>query len=511
MIRLFYLFFAFLFPLRLFAQQADLHSTRPMLISKPVELDWKSIKWPSLHFDRDSVDGGAAIYTMSSPESVKFEITMIFPGGVYLLPESDRTALNATADMLIRGGFGNLNFEQIQNYLTAYAIDLKTGVNASGQLVVTAEALNEDFPRVLDLLYALVLKPHFDESSLDIWKSQSKNAFISLMNGNTLEKQTKFLDMESSVLAFGKDHPLSRSIERMSPKAIDHVTNERIKEIYQKVINRNGLLVSLSGKFNQSNMQELKKLMEKIPRSSPPVFTWVPSRQFVQNKNSIRVLIIKKDDMTQSNIMMRYYFPYLGKLNAIEKTQYEILQEIFSSSGGVVGNDRFSKALRADSGISYSPHAYFNDDILYPNTDVGFFHLSFQSPNERLAEAVGLAQKTWNDFLEHGISEAELQTTRSFMINRLLAKEFTVFDKTDQLMWKIERNQLPNSDPIQEQLVKLDAQRNVAELNQDLQQISKAETIPVLVIMGNPDATQVSKLKDVLKLDQIDVMEWGSK
>lgn len=502
-----FILFSILFSFTSFAQSSDLRSTRPILFTKPLELDWKSLNWETINFDRIPVDGGAAIYSISSPNSAKFKVTMTFPGGAYFLPEKDRTALSATSDLLIRGGFGNLNFEQIQNYLTEYVINLQTTINPAGQLVVSADALTEDFPRVLDLLYALLLKPRFEEKALDLWKIQSKNAFTNLLNSNTLEKQVKFLDAESHVLAFGKDHYLAKSLYRISPNETEKVNNQKVKEIYQKIINRNGLFVSLSGKFNQDNIQNLKKLILQIPRYEPPVNTWLPSRDFEKNKNKIRAVIIKKDDMTQSNIMLRYYFPNLGRLNSIEKSQYEILQEVFSSTGGVVGNDRFSKALRADSGISYSPHAYFIEDPIYPNTNVGVFHLFFQSPNERLAEAVTLAQKTWDIFLKEGVSEAELNSTRSSMINRLLATEFTVFDKADQIMSKIEQNKLPSSDPIEEQLVKLDAQRDVSKINQITRSLLQEQTIPVLVIMGNPDEKQISALKKSLDLDQIDIID----
>ncbi|KAB8032195.1 M16 family metallopeptidase [Fluviispira multicolorata] len=491
--------------------QDSLQSKRPSVVVKPLQLDWRSIKWPSVNYTRTPVDGGAAIYSLHSTSALKFKLTFIFPGGVYTFPQVERTAFGAFADLITLGGFGDLNFDQIQNYTTEYGINIRTSVTPYGQFVITADALSQDFPRLLALINNMVLKPKFEKNALDLWKQQAIDSFKNLIDSNTLDKQFRFVDLEATALAFGKDHYIAKAIERSSPSVVNKVTYDQIKNIYAKTITRNGLNVSISGSFSQKDFDSLRQFIGKIPYLEPSIKTWYPSRKMNEsNSKKIRTEIITKPDMTQCNISLRYYYPKLGKLNSIETTQFDLLEEIFSSTGGVIGNDRFSKAMRADSGISYSPHAYFNDTLLFPNTDVGVFNLNFQSPNERLAEAIKLATQTWNKFIKDGISQDELDNSRTSLINRMLASESTVFNKSDEIMSQVIKGQLPSVNPIEFTLAKLEKQHYANALNETLKKLSSSEIVPVLVIMGNPNAEQINLLKKIDELDLIGVKDLTS-
>ncbi len=491
--------------------QDSLQSIRPIIFSKPAELNWRSISWPSIDYSRTPVNGGAAIYSLPSETALKFKINIIFPGGVYSLPKEDRPTYGAMIELLGLGGIGNLSFDELQNYTTEYGINLKTSLIANGQFIISADALSQDFAKVIDLLNGMILKPRFDKAALPLWKQQSTDAFKNLLDTNTPEKQYRFIDQQANSIVFGKEHYFTSSIERSSPATLNKITYDKVKEIYKKTVSRNGLNVFISGAFSLNDIEAVKKLISKIPYLDPSIRTWLPTRE-IQEKNSnlIRTEIITKTDMSQCNISLRYYFPKLGKLNSIESTQLDILEEIFSANGGIVGGDRFSKALRADSGISYSPHAYFNDSVLFPNTDVGMFNLSFQSPNERIAEAIQIATKTWNEFIKNGITQEELDNTRTALINRMLASELTVFNKADDIMGQISRGLIPSINPIEFSLAKLDKQRNLKSINDTLKKISNENIVPVLVIMGNPSEEQINQLKKIDNINMVSVTDLNS-
>ena len=491
--------------------QDSLQTTRPIVFSKPTELNWRSINWPSINYSRIPVDGGAAIYTLPSESALKFKINIILPGGVYAHPKEDRPSFGAMVDLLIYAGIGNLNFDELQNYTTEYGINLKTSLLANGQIIISTDALIQDYSRVIDLLTDIILKPRFDKSALPLWKQQSKDAFKNLLDSNTQEKQYRFIDQQANIIIFGKNHYFANAIERSSPAVLEKVNYDKINEIYKKSISRNGLNVFISGSFTQKDLDKLKNLIAKIPYLEPSIRTWLPSRE-IENQNSklIRTEIITKPDMSQCNISLRYYFPKLGRLNSIENVQIDILEEIFSSTGGIVGNDRFSKVLRAESGISYSPHAYFNESVIYPNTNFGMFNLTFQSANERIGEAIQLATKTWNEFVKNGITQEELDNTRTSLINRMLASELTVFNRSDELMRQILRGFLPSVNPIEFNLAKLDKQRSLKSINDTLRSLSNESIYPILVIMGNPNSEQINQIKKIENIEIIKITDLSS-
>ncbi len=321
----------------------------------------------------------------------------------------------------------------------------------------------------------------------------------------------RLVDNQANIIALGESHYFSNSLKRVSPKEVSKVTHENIKKLYKKVINRNGLTAWLIGNYSNKNFDDLSKLILSVPKLEPSVAKWLPQRTLTKSKdNKVLALILRKKDMTQCNISLRYYFPTLGKLNEIEETQYALLSEIFSSSGGIVGNDRFSKAMRADSGISYSPHAYFNSNVLYPNTNLSAFYLNFQSPNERLVEAINLAKKTWETFATKGVGKEELDHSRIAMMNRVLASELTVFDKSEEIINQLVKGKVPNKTPIESTLVNLEQMKNLTAMNDALNKLSSEKQLTVLVIMGNPDEGQIALLKSEKDVNLVNVVDFNS-
>lgn len=482
-----------------------------------VELNWHDVKFESTNYARTAVNGGAAIYALPSKDTLKFKISFVLPNSIFTMQQSDIVATNAMADLLILGGFGKKSYEQIQKELAQNGIMLATTINDNGNLVISCEALTEDFDRVLTLLHNLILQPNFDPAALTLWKAQRKSEFIDLSNVNTLRKQMFLIHVQSMSLAFGESHYLAETLERASPQSTESVTIKQIQSIYKSILNRNGLNVLLAGSYPTHGMHNLANMIQQIPVAHLPITKWLPERlnpqsshDVKQAKHPIKVVLIHKSDMTQSQMSLRLYYSNFGELNQIEKAQSTLLTEVFSSTGGVVGNDRFSKAMRADSGFSYSAHASFHPDIVVPNTNVSSFVMNFQSPNEKVSDAVLLAKKTWDLFVNKGISAHELTNTREALMNSMLAHEFTVFDKADMFFSKILRGKIPSVNPVQEHLESLDQQRNIDAMNAFLTSRFQASQFGTLVIMGNPDKNEIEKLKNISDLDFVEMKEVNS-
>ena len=479
-------------------------NTRPAVASKPVPLPWRSIKWPSLNFNRTAIDGGAALYTISGETGKKLRIDLLFETGVYTIPRNMRTNLAATVDMFLLGGAGQRNFEELQRFLADNGIQVSTNISTLGQFHVALEMLSGDFSKAMSALEDMLLRPRFEQDALEIWKMEQTDSFQALLDGGNSRKQARFVEQEALRLAFGSDHYFAQSLARTSPPEIAKVTGKHIRQIASQIINRAGLNAILSGNINAQQQRALVRLLEKVPRLQPVTYSWLPGRIRNSSSKKIRMTVIRKNDLSQANLTLRYYLPAIGKLNRIERTRMTILREVFSSSGGVIGNDRFSKALRADSGISYGPYASFYPEAIEPNTNTGVWRMNFQSPNERLVEAVKLAVGTWSKFVTQGISQEELDNARIARINTTLATEQTVFDKVDEFVDDLQARVLPNPLGIEGALVRLEQEKNVSEMNALLRSQIEAGTVPVLVAFGNPDETTLSQLR---KLPEIEVVK----
>lgn len=483
-----------------------LPTTRPTVKTKPVPLDWRSILWPTLDYTRTPIVGGAALYAISDQSAKKFRIDVLFEGGVYSTPREKRPSLGAAVDLLLQGGIGQMSFEKLQKVLTENGIQMSTRLTRTGYFQVSVEALSSDFPLALKLLEDLLLRPKFEDEALTLWKQERIDDFEALLDASNSRKQNAFIEQEAMTLAFGDDHYFATSLQRASKKSISAVKLEDVKSLAKKLINRASMNVLLSGTFSSQNHLALEKVLGALPRQLPPTFSWLPDRPKQAPSSVIKVTLIRKPDMSQAAVSLRYIFPKSGRLNRLEKTRFAILREVFSSSAGVVGNDRFSKAMRADSGISYSPHSNYDPEGLEPNTSVGIWRHSYQSPNERIVESVNIARKTWEEFATKGITEEELENARISKMNMTLAQENTIFDKADDFIEDLLAKSPVSPISTELSLARLDLERSAPEVNATLNRLIGSESIPVMVIMGNPSDTELKELKALPNIEVVTVV-----
>ncbi|MFZ9520048.1 MAG: M16 family metallopeptidase [Silvanigrellaceae bacterium] len=478
-----------------------LTNQRPAVVSKPVPLNWRSILWPSLNYSRTPIDGGAALYSIFGETGKKIRLDFLFETGVYSIPRQLRTNLSATVDMFLQGGAGNRNYEELQKFLSDNGIQVTTGTSQLGQFTVTVEMLSSDFNLAMSALESMLLKPRFDRDALEIWKMEQSDAFQATLDGGTARKQGRFIEQEAIRLAFGNEHYFAHALARMSKPELEKVTQDKLRQIAGLLINRAGLNVVLSGNINTKQEKAVADLIRKIPRLTPVSYSWLPDRIKSPVSNKIRIAIIRKADLSQATLTLRHYLPNIGKLNRIERTRMTLLREVFSASGGVIGNDRFSKAMRADSGLSYSPSAAFDPEAIEPNTNAGVWRLSFQSPNERIVEAVKLAAKTWNTFASEGITQEELENARISRINTTLATEMTVFDKVEDFIDDLQTRTLPNPLSVETSLVRLEQEKDASTVNNLLFSQVQAGTVPVMVMFGNPSDAAISELRSMKSIE----------
>ncbi len=492
-------------------QSESLQTQRPTIAVKPIPLPWKNLNFEPINYNKYSLNGGVSLYTIPSVQTAKLRLDVIFPASIYSAAQDDITTFNALLEILLTGGFGGRSYDDLQQEMALNGIDLTTSLTADGKLKLTAMSLSQDSNLLLHYIADILLAPRFDPQSLQLWKENALSQFRELMNGNSFSAQNSFINIEANRVIFGPDHMFSKSLYYSSPKMINSVSLSQVKDLYHKICQKKGLQVWLTGNFSQDNTNELKKITEKIPSQPVEVKHWLPSRNLNAKFNApIPLVIIRKSDMTQSNISLRYYTSEFGKLNSIEETQMKVLMDIFSSSGGVVGTDRFSKVMRAESGLSYAPHAYFRENIAWPNTNVSQFNLDFQSPNDKIFQAVVLAKSTWKHFLEKGVTKEEMESQRTAMMNRILGLELTVFDFANEILRQVTMDRMPSPLPLEESLHKLDDIRNLDELNRFLGYVETKRYSPVMVIMGNPSPEQVKKLQKKAGISYVKEISFSS-
>lgn len=486
--------------------QDKLTSQRPTVQSKPIPLDWRSVKWPSIDYSRTPIEGGAALYTLPSASARRFRVQIVLPVGIYNTPQPLRPALGAAVDLVLQGGAGKMSFDALQNAMLEQGLNAWTDLQGT-YFTIGIEGLSGDFSKALSFLRDITLHPRFDKEALTYWKQQKIDEFQSIMDASSMSKQYQFIIQESIRLMLGNDHYFATNLKRRSQKTIEAISYDDVKSIYARALNRAGALVMLSGTYSKKDEAAVASLIKSFPRHEPLVTTWLPGRGTVPATSKIRVAFIQKSDMPQATIRFSYLYPNVGTLNDLEKVDIRIPEEVYSASAGVVGTDRFSKAMRADTGISYSPHANFEDNYVEPNTNVAFWTMDFTAQRERIGEGIQVAKKTWEHFCKEGINADELERARTSKMNALLAQEETTFDKANFLLRRLLENKIPEDMPIETELTRLEKVTDLGEVNAVLKQVVNSAAVPALVVMGNTSEDVIATTKndpafDVVKIEQ---------
>ena len=481
----------------------SLQTQRPKVNSNPILLDWKKIPWERLKYESHSVEGGASIYTVPSKSSSMIQISIIFQASQFFIQKDKAPIFKLLPDFILRGGTKNLSYEDIMQFANQNGLFLNVLLK-DGKLSVEGKALKKDFPKLLTLISQILFEAKWKDDALKTYKAELFESFLSFLDARSLRQQYSFAVEETNKLGLGEDNFFATTLERESIKVIKKVTLKELRALFKDIFSRNKMDVILSGNVNKADIKKTRDLILKIPSKTPLIINWLPKRSQVKAQNKVLVSLINKADMKQSSLVFRAFFTHQGKLNTLEKFKMLLLSNVFKSQApGIVGVDRFSTALRVDSGLSYSPYAYFSDDILYPNTNLASFDLFFQSPDERLFEAIDIAYKTWSDFINKGITQDELEKTRISLMNQMLAQEETIFDKSQGMIAYLLRGKIPDISPRETVLSYLESLKDLDDVNSTLFNITQYSTVPVLSIIGNPGEDMIKKIKEDFRFEII--------
>lgn len=489
------------------AQAQDLTTKRPNISARPVRLDWRKINWRPVVYDRFGLTGGGSFTVYPAAGNQKFQLDVVFTTGVYAQTESERPELGAYVDLLLEGGTRSQTFEQIQRTIALNGLRLQTTLTSAGHVRISAGGLLDDFDRALDLVKGILTEPEFRADALETWKREQITAFERRLDASSLREQYQILEPLLAGLVLGPDHYFTTFLTRGKPSRITRIKRDDVVELHKKVINAANLTALLSGGASPAQIEQTRELFEKLPSATPAVPQWLPGRRSLSAQESAEVLVVQKQDMPQSSVYGRVSLAAAGELNAQEEVQLAVLREVFSSSTGVVGEDRFSAAMRKESGLSYSPYSYVDPTFVHPNTNLAGWTFVFQTPAEKTAEGLGLAHKTWENFRRNGISAEEFEDTRTILMNQMLATERTHFERAERLLSELLKGDLPKTTPEETALQMLEGMTSPADANRLLQRLTAQGTMRLAyTIMGGVQESDIKALRKLPFVKKVTVL-----
>ncbi len=276
--------------------------------------------------------------------------------------------------------------------LEQYAISLSASAGIE-TITIELSSLKSEFPRALGLLAELLKDPNYTEDAMKHIKT--------LQIGDLTQKQSDFdyvasLGLKETLFA---GTPMGRPREG-NIESITSLTLADVEAYLRSHMGRNNAMVVIGGDIDES---EAAKAVESIVSLLPKVET--QESPFIPATEKKVVQTIDKE--TQQAYI---YFgaPFDFKYNDPNQHLAKVAAFILGGSGF---GSRLMEEIRVKRGLAYSAYGRF---LTNRTTSYLYGYLQTKLENEKAAKE--LVQQIVDEFVEKGITQKELDSTKEFLL-----------------------------------------------------------------------------------------------
>ena len=331
--------------------------------------------------------------------------------------EGDKAGMSSMAGSLLRRGTTKMNKAALDE-----AIDfLGASINTSSTSA-SASSLTRNFPKTLELLSDVVLRPSYPGDELEKIRKQE----LSALQANQSDPAAISQNVVQK-LAYGKDHPYGEIVTQQS---LNNVTVADIRKYFDTYWKPNNAYLVFVGDIDP---QEAKKLSEKY------FGAWkkgeVPSINYDAPKPPAKTMIALVDRPSSVQSVINFITPVELKPGAPEAIPSSVMNNILG--GGFSG--RLFANLREKHGFTYGAYS-----SLSPNRLIGSFTASASVRNEKTDSAIGQFLSEFNRIRKEAISADEVSRMKNYLSGgfaRSLENPATIAN----FALNIARNKLPQN------------------------------------------------------------------
>jgi zinc protease len=443
----------------------------------PISSASKTPKVPE-YYTHDMKNGLRVFGTMES-ETPKIVLYMEMSGGdLVLKPEESKKMgiASLTADVL-NEGTQNYTTEQISAELEKLGSSISfSGGKENTTLVV--ECLKKNLDATLKLVEEKLFKPRFDAEDFKRVKKQYEEQ---LKNDRT-SPQTIANQAYQSILFGNSPFGISPTV-----KNIDKLELADIKDYYTKYYSPSVSILTIVGDISEKEIMPKLDFLEKWAAKEvviKPVMT-------VQAPQDPQIFVINKDFAPQSIVMMGYTsLPFDATGDYFKNT-------VVNFPFGGAFNSRINLNLREEKGYTYGIYSGFSGDSYKGN-------FTISTSVKRAATAVSLKEimKETKNYIDNGVTDEELNFTKSSLLNSEALKYETSFQKA-LFLNKIGRYKLSKDFTVQQSQILKNMTKE--EFNQQIKKSYKTNL--AIIVVGDKDI--IKGQLDKMAKDQSETLKFG--
>ncbi|MGL4611363.1 MAG: M16 family metallopeptidase [Trueperaceae bacterium] len=381
-----------------------------------------------------------------------------FKASALLDPEDKVGLAELTATMLREGGAGDLSPDEMDIQLETLAASIEASADTN-LATVGFSSLTETIDNVLPLWFDTMTRPTFDERRLEVER------------GGLLEGIRRENDDPSAIASreffsrIAAGHPFGYYA---TEETINAITQDDLAEFHSTYYQPQAMTVAITGDFDTAEMiEKIETLLagwegQEVDYPELPEFNLRPEPT---------VYLVPKE-LEQSVILVGHPSVYAY---SPEYNDLTVANDILGAGGF---SSRLFLEVRTKRGLAYSTGSGLSQGFSQP----GVFYMSAATRVDKTAETVGLLISEAKRLQESGITDTELERSRSSIVNASLFR----FTSVAAITQRAARVQLLGLEPGYYETY---LERVQSMTKDDVQSIVQQELRPddfVVLVVGDP-------------------------
>ncbi|MGB5304832.1 MAG: pitrilysin family protein [Gammaproteobacteria bacterium] len=331
---------------------------------------------------------GVRVYFVPAPELPMVDVRLVFAAGS--ARDAGQAGLARMTNLLLDKGAAGLSAGEIAIRLESLGANLGTGA-LRDMAWVSLRSLSdaEHLQPALAVFRDVVSRPDFNKRDME---RERANTLVAIRSGE--QSPATVAGYNFYAACYGEHMYGTRSVG--TEDSVKKLSRSAINAFYRRYYVARNAVLAIVGDLDRKAAEDLaEQVAGALPAGdrAPPI----PPVESLQQAQEERIF----HPSTQTHVRMGapgmhrgdpdYFTLYVGN---------HVL-----GGGGLVS--RLHEEVREKRGLSYSVNSYFS-----PMEQDGPFLLSLQTRNDQVEEALAVARKTLQDFIDKGPTEAELTASK---------------------------------------------------------------------------------------------------
>lgn len=361
----------------------------------------RDLKFPPLDFSppkaaayRQVLSNGVVGFFVEDHTLPLTNLSVIVRAGSYLEPAGKEGLAAAVGNQMRAGGAAGLKAEEFDEEADFLAANISSFIGATSG-GASANFLSKDSDKALELFFAMLRTPAFQQDRLDLYKSQALQQ-IERRNDQTASIESREWNRLLYGDAFFTNHWSTKA-------SISSFTRDDLIEFHRKYYHPGNFILAVSGDFQTAELKaRLERAMAEWAAGSDPV----PPVPKPEHTPSPGVYLVNKPDVNQARVSMGHLGIMRGNP---DEFAIDLMNDILGGSGFT---SRITNRVRSDEGLAYDAGSSFTAGVYFE----GQFEASFQTKSATVAQGAQIILDEIRRIRSEKVSDEELETVKNSAI-----------------------------------------------------------------------------------------------